>query len=73
MANNPVSGVATGGYASPITSTSAASQPARPQKSTNTVANPQDTVTISSQARAAQQTAQSGQQQTGGDSDHDGH
>lgn len=73
MANNPVSGIATGGYASPVTSTSAANQPTRPQKSANTAVGPQDTVTISTQARAAQQTAQAGQQQTGGDSDHDGH
>jgi hypothetical protein len=72
MANNPVSGVATAGYASPVASTSAANQPARTQKSANGNANPEDTVTISSQARAAQQTAQSGQQQNGGDADHNG-
>jgi hypothetical protein len=72
MANNPVAGVASGAYTSSVSSTSAANQPSRTQKSANANAGPQDTVTISSQARAAQQTAQSGQQQNGGDSDHSG-
>jgi len=71
MANNPVSGVASANYAAPV-SNSQVNQP-RPQKSTNNAAAPQDTVTISPQGRAAQQVAQSSQQQTGGEADQNGH
>jgi len=64
MANNPVSGVASANYAAPLDN-SQVNQP-RPAKSTNNATAPQDTVSISPQGRAAQQVAQSSQQETGG-------
>ncbi|HTV57503.1 MAG TPA: hypothetical protein VMJ93_01390 [Verrucomicrobiae bacterium] len=70
MANNPVSGIASANNVAPV-SNSQVNQP-RPAKSANNSAAPQDTVTISPQGRAAQQVAQSGKQQAGGDSDQGG-
>lgn len=70
MANNLVGGVASANYAAPVND-SQVNQP-KPQKQASGATAPQDTVTISTQGRAAQRVAQSARQQTGGDADRGG-